>query len=79
MAKKILIIGFELATDDVHEEDFSSRASLLDWDIILFKPEISDFISYADQYQGKPSLSDSISFQLKESSEHWRREIQQAV
>lgn len=79
MAKKILIIGFELATDDVQEEDFSSRASLLDWDIILFKPEISDFISYADQYQGKPSLSDTSSFQLKESSEHWRREIQQAV
>lgn len=79
MSKKILIIGFKLATDDVQEEDFSSRASLLDWDIILFKPVIDDFISYADQYQGKPSLSDSTSFRLKESCEHWRREIQQAV
>lgn len=79
VAKKILIIGFELATDDAQEEEFTSRASLLDWDIILFKPAIDDFISYADQYQGKPSLSDSRSFKLKESSEHWRHEIQQAV
>ncbi len=79
MAKKILNIGFELATDDTQEEEFTSRASLLDWDIILFKPEISSFVSYADQYQGKPSLSDSKSFQLKESCEHWRHEIQQAV
>jgi hypothetical protein len=79
VAKKILIIGFELAADDVQEEDFSSRASLLDWDIILFRPEIGDFISYTEQYKGKPSLRDSSSFRLKESSEHWRREIQQAV
>jgi hypothetical protein len=79
VAKKILIIGFELATGDVQEEDFSSRASLLDWDIILFKPVIDYFISYSEQYQGKPSLSDSRSFQLKESCEHWCHEIQQAV
>ncbi|GLR13283.1 hypothetical protein GCM10007907_20730 [Chitinimonas prasina] len=31
------------------------------------------------QYQGKPSLNDSSSFQLKEACEHWRREIIQAV
>jgi hypothetical protein len=55
--------------------------SLLDWDIVLFKPEIEDFVSGygGDFYQGKPSLSDSASFQLKECCEHWRREIKQAV
>lgn len=79
MAKKILTVGLELASDDVANEDFDSRASLLDWDIVLFKPQITGFISYADQYKGKPSLNDSQSFKLKEACEHWRREVRQAV
>lgn len=79
VAKKILTIGFGLANDDVQFENFTSKTSLLDWDIILFKPVIDDFISYSENYQGKPSLSDSSSFRLKESSEHWRHEIWQAI
>lgn len=79
MAKKILTVGLELASDDVAHEEFTSRASLLDWDIIIFKPLIGEFITYDDQYKGRPSLSDSRSFQLKEACEHWRREIKQAV
>lgn len=79
MAKKILAVGLELASDDVANEEFTSRASLLDWDIILFKPTIDEFISYDEQYKGRPSLSDSRSFRLKEACEHWRREIKQAV
>lgn len=79
MAKKILTVGLELASDDVANEEFTSRTSLLDWDIVLFKPLIGEFVSYTDQYKGKPSLSDSLSFQLKEACEHWRREIKQAV
>lgn len=34
---------------------------------------------YADYYQGKPSLSDGRSVELKECCEHWRREIKEAV
>lgn len=79
MAKKILTVGLQLASDDVAYEEFSSRTSLLDWDIVLFQPLIGEFITYDDQYKGKPSLSDSRSFQLKESCEHWRREIKQAI
>ena len=79
MAKKILTVGLELASDDVAHEDFNSKVSLLDWDIVLFKPQITEFISYADQYKGKASLNDSQSFQLKEACEHWRREVHQAV
>lgn len=80
MSKRILAIGVELASDDVTEIDFSAKTSLLDWDIVLFRPDVNEFIgAYPDHYQGKPSLGDTASFQLKESCEHWRREIKQAV
>ena len=79
MSKNILTIGFELASDGAHYEAFRSKISLLDWDIVLFKPLISEFIDFRDTYQGKPSLNDTSSFQLKECCEHWRREIKQAV
>jgi len=78
--RRILTIGFELASSDTKYENFLSKTSLLDWDIVLIKPQIDDFISSSDGYhQGKPSLTDRASFQLKESCEHWRREIKQAV
>lgn len=77
--KKIISVGAELASDDVDYCGFESDSSLLDWDIILFRPVIYEFTTYADYYQGKPSLSDSRSFRLKESAEHWRREIKDAV
>lgn len=79
MSKNILTIGFELASDGAQFEEFRSKVSLLDWDIVLFKPLITEFCDYRDTYQGKPSLDDTSSFQLKECCEHWRREIKQAV
>ncbi|KDC99294.1 hypothetical protein L518_0227 [Bordetella bronchiseptica MBORD675] len=77
--KKIITIGFELATDDTHYSSLQSTPSLLDWDIALFRPVLGDFYSHGDYYQGKPSLSDSSSFRVKECYAHWRREIKQAV
>lgn len=78
--KRIVAIGCELATDKVSHVSFQSKASLLDFDIVLFKPSISEFLSYvADHFKGKPSLSDTKSFQLRECCEHWRREIKEAV
>lgn len=77
--KKILTIGFDLCDDNTESCDFNDDLSLLDWDIILFKPDIVDFLSYAETFQGKPCLSDDSSFQLKEQTEHWRREIKAAV
>lgn len=78
-AKRILTVGFELASSDVQYADFNSDTSLLDWDIVLFKPVIDGYLSNSDFYQGKPSLSDYSSFQLKERCEHWHREIKDAV
>lgn len=77
--KKIISVGFDIASDDVQYCDFNSEQSLLDWDIILFRPDIYEFLDYSDTYKGKPSLSDSRSFRLKERSEHWRREIKDNV
>lgn len=78
MAKKILTIGLELASNEVTFEAFTSRVSLLDWDIVLYRPLIDEFITFDSQYRGRPALSDGRSFQLKEACEHWRREIKQA-
>ena len=78
-ARRILTIGLELASPDAQYARFDSKMSLLDWDIVLFKPLIADYTSYGEFYQGKRSLSDSLSFLVKECCEHWRREIKQAV
>lgn len=78
--KKILTVGFELDGESSVYCDFDSDLSLLDWDIILFKPDITDYL-YSPQstFQGKPCLSDNQSFKLKTQTEHWRREIKSAV
>jgi hypothetical protein len=79
-AKKILSVGLELASDDVKYSGFEEDISLLDWDVILFKPVIGSFLTYSpDYYQGKPSLSDSDSFRLKKQCDHWYREIKDAL
>lgn len=78
MSKKILTVGFEIWSPEVESAEFRSKVSLLDWDIILFRPDINEFVSYTDQFQGKPSLNESVSFRLKECCEHWRRELKQA-
>lgn len=78
--KKILTIGFSLADDETEFCEFSSDISLLDWDIVLFNPDIDGYL-YAPEstFEGKPCLSDNQSFKLKSQSEHWRREIKSAV
>ncbi|MHB2029791.1 MAG: hypothetical protein ACYCPT_13395, partial [Acidimicrobiales bacterium] len=78
-ARRILTVGLELASGDTQYASFTSKRSLLDWDIVLFKPELAEFYSHSDgQYRGKRSLSDRGSFSLKECCEHWHREITQA-
>lgn len=78
--KSIIAVGVSLASEEVEYRDFDSNDSLLDWDIVLFKPDISHYYSYSsDYYQGKPSLADTASFGFKERCEHWRREIKDAV
>ena len=78
--KKILTIGFSLADDQTEFCEFDSDTSLLDWDIILFKPNITEYLYRCEStFEGKPCLSDDESFKLRAQSEHWRREIKAAV
>jgi hypothetical protein len=78
--KRIVSIGCELASNDVKQVSFRSKSSLLDFDIVLFRPVIDDFLGHGtDLFQGKPNLNDTQSFQLRESCEHWRRELKEAV
>lgn len=78
--KKILTIGFELADDSAEYSSFDNNISLLDWDVILIRPDIYNYINRREStFQGNPRLSDNDSFKLKAQSEHWRREIKTAV
>lgn len=58
---------------------FESRASLLEWDIILFNPSIADSFGTYESYKGKPSLDDYRSVAVQEATQHWRRELAEAL
>ncbi|WP_108815663.1 hypothetical protein [Loktanella sp. Alg231-35] len=80
--KKIIAIGIELAGDAVEQVGLQSNASLLDWDIVLFRPSREEFFTdsqYANYYRGKPSLDDSESVQILEANQHWSRQLRDAV
>ena len=77
--KRIASIECEIPGGLSEYFSIDSDQSLLDWDIILFSPTIDSLVDYTNTYQGKPSLSDSDSFQLRDRLEHWKREISDAV
>ena len=81
MPKKIISVGVKLASSDVEYACLRSSKSLLDWDVVIFRPKLSTFISsYSyDYYMGKKCLDDSYSIDLQESIQHWRRQIEDAV
>src|ERR1019366_8038757 len=49
--------------------------SHLDFDIIVFQPDISSYVSWSEQFQGKPSLNENQSFRLREQANRWRQEL----
>lgn len=77
--KRIASIECEIPGGLSEYFSIDSDQSLLDWDIILFSPSIHSLAHDTNTYQGKPSLSDSSSFQLRERIEHWKREISDAI
>jgi len=77
--KKIVSIGCEIPGGYSKYIDIDSDVSLFDYDIVLFSPRIRSIAYSFESYQGKPSLSDSSSFQLKSRLAHWQREIRDAI
>ena len=55
--KKIASVACEIPGGFSEYISIYSDASLLDWDIILFLPDFSDFISNDHLFLGKPSLT----------------------
>ena len=79
MAKKLVAVGCDFESDVCEVVSLCSDRSLLDWDLVLIVPNIGVFKrNEIDSYQGKISLSDFCSVQLKESGQHWSREIKDA-
>lgn len=75
MAKNIVTVGLEIPAHSENYVSIKSEQSLLDYDVIVFVPDISDLNSYGEYYQGKPSLSDNASFTLKEKALRWKQEL----
>ena len=67
--KKILTVGFSICSEDVGCRGFISDKSLMGWDIILFRPNINGFATLLRTHDEG----------LKEQTEHWRREIKEAI
>jgi hypothetical protein len=79
MTKNIVTIGMEIPGGQTTYVLVNSKSSLLDYDIAVINPHINALYGYHEEYQGKPCLSDSDSFQLREHIDHWRREIAEAL
>lgn len=72
--QKILAVGFEIANDEVKCVEFDQVISLLDWDIVLFRPSSNLFYSF-EKHKGLSLLSENTSFSVKKICERWAKEI----
>ena len=80
MTKKIICVGFRVPGSLSKSVSHKSQASILDADIVVFDPDISEYIGPYDRtYQGKPSLDENTSFMLKDNTSRWRNELLAAV
>jgi len=80
MTKQIMFVGFDLSGSMGKHVSHNSATSLLDADIVVFNPDIREYIRTAvETYQGKPSLDENTSFRLTENARHWRQELLMAV
>src|SRR5881396_3345908 len=78
MPKSIISVEFEIPGHSDKYAPFSTDQSLLDFDIIVFQPDVSDYVPWSEQYQGKPLLKDNGAFRLREQASRWRQELRNA-
>lgn len=78
--KAVFTVGIELPGKVGEYVRFNSDTSLIDADIIVFRPDMSDvYDSSNESYQGKRCYGEHASFDLKERIAHWRLELRSAV
>jgi hypothetical protein len=79
VGKSIITVNFEIPGLSDKCVSLSSDQSLFDYDIIVFNPEISEFLTWqTESFQGKPSLNEHTSFRLRESASRWRQALRDA-
>ncbi len=82
MNKKIFTINYEIPGHSGLNLDYHSKKSLMDADIVLFDPETPYYerssVNFG-QYLGKTCYGEQGSFTLKEDSNHWKKELKNAL
>ncbi|MBI4977150.1 MAG: hypothetical protein HZC28_06680 [Spirochaetes bacterium] len=75
--KKLLSVGYEIPGHSDCYINFRSDSSLLDADVVIFLPDISNYKndSWNAYYQNKRFLNEHSSFELVEDINHWKREL----
>lgn len=80
MAKrKILSLNFAFPGYEHEYVSFRSNRSLLDADLIIVEPNVVGAYYSPSNYEGKPLLDESGSFNVTENIAHWRSELQVAL
>ena len=77
--KEIATVGFEIPGYYKNFLPIRSKSSLLDYDITIIDPDISNCYQPNQTYKGRYCLSENESFHLKECLQHWRKEIEEVV
>jgi hypothetical protein len=76
--RKIISVGFICPGGEIEYLPLHSDRSLLDADIILFKPNIDYNYISDEEYSGKVLLNQRRSFSAVEAASHWRSELKAA-
>ncbi len=79
MPKNILSVGFDFPGGAAEYVPLTSDKSLLDADIIVFKPDMAHHYSHSRSFRGRPTLDEQSSFRAIEDSAHWRSELKAAI
>jgi hypothetical protein len=78
MTYKIFSVGFDFPGGECERISLRSERSLLDTDIIIFEPELTNEYDYGDPYGGKPTMQEHSSVDFKNDLRHWRSELSNA-
>lgn len=78
MPKHVMSVGFDIPGEVCESVSFESDTSLLDADIIVFSPNLEEYM-VGSQYRGRNCIAKEDSGRLQLSSAHWRRELEIAL